>query len=40
MFTIQNVFKRLDALKDDPWAAMPTTAQTITAQMRKQLSIR
>ena len=40
IFTIQNVFKRLDALKDDPWAAMPTTAQTITAQMRKQLSIR
>lgn len=40
IFTIQNVFKRLDALKDDPWAAMPTTAQTTTAQMRKQLGIR
>jgi len=40
MFTIQNVFKRLDSLSEDPWAALPNTAQTITAQMRKQLGIR
>jgi bifunctional non-homologous end joining protein LigD len=40
IFTIQNVFKRLDSLNEDPWAALPNTAQTITAQMRKQLGIR
>ncbi len=39
IWTIQNVFKRLDSLNEDPWAALPHTAQTITAQMRKQLSI-
>jgi bifunctional non-homologous end joining protein LigD len=40
IFTIQNVFKRLDSLNEDPWAVMPNTVQTITAQMRKQLGIR
>jgi bifunctional non-homologous end joining protein LigD len=40
IFTIQNVFERLDSLKEDPWKAMPTTAQVITAQMSKQLGIR
>jgi bifunctional non-homologous end joining protein LigD len=40
IFTIQNVFKRLDSLREDPWAALPNIAQTITAQMRKQLGIR
>jgi bifunctional non-homologous end joining protein LigD len=40
MWTIQNVFNRLDSLDDDPWAALPHTAQTITTQMRKQLGIR
>lgn len=40
VFTIQNVFRRLDSLIEDPWAALPNTAQTITAQMRKKLGIR
>jgi bifunctional non-homologous end joining protein LigD len=40
IFTIQNVFQRLDSLSENPWAALPNTAQLITAQMRKQLSIR
>jgi|LNAP01.1.fsa_nt_gb bifunctional non-homologous end joining protein LigD len=40
IWTIQNIFKRLDSLNEDPWATLPHTVQTITAHMRKQLGIR
>ncbi len=36
-FTIENVPERLSKLKQDPWAAMATTKQSITAAMRKRL---
>jgi bifunctional non-homologous end joining protein LigD len=39
-FTIANVPDRLRALKNDPWAEMAKTKQSITAAMRKKLGVR
>jgi bifunctional non-homologous end joining protein LigD len=38
-WTIKNVFTRLDAQVDDPWAAMPGIGQVITKKMRNQLGM-
>jgi len=40
-WNIRNLFQRLDELvDDDPWAALPSTRQNITAQMRRRLGMK
>jgi bifunctional non-homologous end joining protein LigD len=38
-FNIRNVPARLSSLKQDPWAALPTTRQTITTAMLRKLKV-
>ena len=40
VWNIQNIHQRLGALGVDPWADMPGTKQTITAQMRKRIGLK
>ena len=40
VWNIQNIHQRLGALDVDPWADMPGTKQTITAQMRKRIGLK
>ncbi|MBI6908276.1 DNA ligase D [Pseudomonas palleroniana] len=39
-WNIHNLPQRLETLKVDPWADMPGTRQTITAQMRKRIGLK
>ena len=40
LWTVRNLLERLEQLgDDDPWAEMPRTRQTITAQMRERLGM-
>ncbi len=39
-FTIANLPQRLRSLKDDPWADLARTKQTITSAMRKEIATR
>ena len=40
LWTVRNLLERLEELgDDDPWAEMPRTRQTITAQMRERLGM-
>ncbi|WP_248730361.1 DNA ligase D [Pseudomonas sp. MWU13-2517] len=39
-WNIHNVHQRLENLDVDPWADMPGTKQTITAQMRKRIGLK
>jgi bifunctional non-homologous end joining protein LigD len=40
VWNIQNLHQRLGELDVDPWADMPKTKQTITAQMRKRIGLK
>ena len=40
VWNIQNVHQRLGELDLDPWADLPKTKQTLTAQMRKRIGLK
>jgi bifunctional non-homologous end joining protein LigD len=39
-WNIHNVHQRLAELDEDPWADLPKTRQTITAEMRKRVGLK
>lgn len=40
IWTIRNLQERLGELDEDPWADLPNTRQTITAEMRRRIGIK
>lgn len=40
VWNIHNLHERLGQLDSDPWADLPTTRQTITADMRRRVGIK
>jgi len=40
VWNIQNISERLGELDSDPWADLPNTRQTITAEMRRRVGIK